>query len=154
MKLETLDSLPVLPDDPVDKVRAALALTGDIEITVPASQLAFVVHALYVGLSHPQFDYSEKTEAVELLAEQWASALGKKAPGLKQLFEADKGTIEFARKARRTELMPTLPGTLPELKALAKKLGVKGYFALNVEEMISEIEKFPPEEIAECLNDG
>jgi hypothetical protein len=154
MKLETLKDIPVLPDDPIEKVKAALTLTGNVEVIVPANQLAFIVHALYVGLSHPQFDYSDKAEAIELLAEQWSQGLESKAPGLKPLFEADRGTIEFARKARRNEMMPTLPGKLGELKKLAKKLGIKGYFAMNLEEILSEIENFPPEMISESLNNG
>lgn len=149
-----LNGMPVLPDDPIERVKASLELTGDVEIKVPANQLAFVVHALYVGLSHPQFDYGDNVAAIEQLTDHWAEKLGAKVPGLQPLFEADREAILFSRKARKSELMPPLPGTLKGLKALAKKLGVKGYFAMQTEELVGAIEEFNPVLIEEVLSDG
>jgi hypothetical protein len=153
-KLQMLDGVPILPDDPIEKVKASLDLTGEITFNVPANQLAFVVHALLVGLSHQQFDYATNLEPVELLAQQWANALGKKIPGLRPLFDSDWEAIELSRKARRSEHMPPLPSDLPGLKALAKSLGIKHYFAMDLVEILGEIEKFDPQIISEHLENG
>jgi hypothetical protein len=145
---------PVLPDDPIDKVKAALELTGEVTIKVPANQLALVTHALYVGLSHPQFDYGDNVAAIEQLAEQWSGDLGRKIPGLRPLFEADLLMVADARQSRKTADMPPLPGALKGLKALAKKLGIKNYWAMRIDELVGSIEQINPVAIREALSDG
>lgn len=145
---------PVLPDDPICKVKAALELTGEVTIKVPANQLALVVHALYVGLSHPQFDYGNNVAAIEQLIEQWSGDLGRKIPGLRPLFEADFWMVEEARRSRKTADMPPLPGSAKGLKALAKKLGIKNYWAMRIDELVGAIEQINPVVIREALCDG
>jgi hypothetical protein len=145
---------PVLPDDPIDKVKAALELTGEVTIKVPANQLALVTHALFVGLSHPQFDYGDNVAAIEQLTEQWSGDLGRKIPGLMPLFEADLLMVADARRSRKIADMPPLPGTIKELKPLAKKLGIKNYWAMKLEELVGSIEQYNPVVIREALSDG
>lgn len=154
MKTQLPTDHPVLPDDPIDKVKAALELTGEVTIKVPANQLALVVHALYVGLSHPQFDYGDNVAAIEQLAMQWTGDLGRKIPGLQPLFMADLLMVDDARRSRKLADMPPLPGTMAELKVLAKKLGIKNYWAMNLEELVGSIEQFNPVVISEALSDG
>ncbi len=145
---------PVLPDDPIDKVKAALELTGEVTIKIPANQLALVIHTLYVGLSHPQFDYGDNVTPIDQLAEQWSGDLGRKIPGLQPLFAADLLMVGDARRSRKTADMPPLPGTLKGLKVLAKKLGIKNYWAMRIDELVGSIEQVNPVVIREALSDG
>lgn len=147
-------SIPTLPDDPIEKVQMVLELLEEVTISVPVSQLAFITHALLVGLSHPQFDHSPNAAAVELRARQWSDDLGRKIPGIKPLFDAGWLGIQEARESRKRDQMPPLPSNIKALKSLAKKLGVKNYWAMSLEELVGSIEKFNPVVISEALSNG
>lgn len=153
-----------LPEnDPKGQIDAILAGIGKVSCEMTAFDAVYIISAIQTALAHPGM--LDITSMPVKRIEDFAKALGEgvgRHPDLKRMLDAGWEGVELVRQSqkqirennrlaaeRADELV--FPGTVKDLKALAKNAGITGYSRLKKDSLIEKLKSLPPSQLIEAF---